>query len=370
MPDTEDSETGSLSEDPQKPRWSFLRDPTSEHWRFFAYAFGAASVLLLAGLATSLGVFLTKTECGAPPSLAQATTNYRGSAPPGSQVTYVCQHPLVFPDNSKTFSIRCNDNLRWDSTHVPSCGSRSERQCTVSEGDASLTLTTSNTLTSFEVQVTLRGPIPPSLVVDIPAGDETMCSYTNMTRASSASGAPPSRQWSGARDEVSFTSQEEEIHTVVVEDTTIDPRAPYEVRLRSVGAKVALSLLQGKYVKIFFASFSISSTTPSPRTTVHETKETESALTSTEAYPSTAAATAVDPSTAAATSVDPSTAAATAVDLSTAAPTRDAISSTTAAADIRASIGTTSAAKDSSTATDADEFTSILPERDPFITET
>ncbi|KAK4327513.1 hypothetical protein Pmani_002022 [Petrolisthes manimaculis] len=117
-------------------------------------------------------------ECVPPPHLANATTTYLGSASPGTQVSYVCQPPLVFPDNADIFTITCQENRLWRPTDIPSCAGHTLRLCSYPSQNTELTLATHSYPDSLVVEVTVPEPVPSTLLLDIPAQDDhTHCSY-------------------------------------------------------------------------------------------------------------------------------------------------------------------------------------------------
>lgn len=227
-------------------------------WRKVAFFFGATTIVFLACLATALGIFLTKNECAPPPRRDNSTTTYLGSASPGTQVTYVCEEPLLFPDNSPTFTINCTDDLRWEPRDVPSCGIYTSRVCRVP--DVGLTLTGRPSTDDLKIEITLQGTLPPSLKVDIPTYDDSVCTYDELVQESTKT-ASPTRAADGAV-------------TVVVAFQSVDPWAPYEVRLRGIGTKLAVTVLQGDTTAITLTSLAANTTTPATTDTTDTSSST------------------------------------------------------------------------------------------------
>ncbi|XP_042867430.1 mucin-6-like [Penaeus japonicus] len=248
-----------------------LGDPTWPRWRLVALGTAALALLLAVGLATTLGVSLAKTECGAPPLHAMASTTYRGTAPPGTSVTYVCPFPLVFPDNERNYTVTCSDDLQWSGSDLPACVRSGERHCALGDG---LSLVTRDTGSAFEVDLLLRAPVPSSILADVSSEDQQgLCSYVNLTAATE--GRERSRR--GAFVPRSLMPKAEEhfrdevVHTVRVTDDKVEPGEPYEVRVRGIGGTVAVSLLQDAYINSVIKSLEIEATpttTTTPKTTV------------------------------------------------------------------------------------------------------
>ncbi|XP_037789557.1 G8 domain-containing protein DDB_G0286311-like [Penaeus monodon] len=255
-----------------KPRGKcgVLGDPAWPRWRLVALVAAVLALLLAVALATSLGVLLAKTECGAPPLHGLASTTYRGTAPPGTEVTYVCPFSLVFPNNERNHTIICTDDLRWSVSDLPACVRSGERHCTLGDG---LSLVTRDSGSALEVDLLLRAPVPSSILADVPSEDQQgLCSYANQTTA----GEDPERSRLGVLARSSAPRflmlkaekhlRDEAVYTVTVTDANIDPGAPYEVRLRGIGDTVAVSLLQDTYISSTIRSLEIETITPTATT--------------------------------------------------------------------------------------------------------
>ncbi|XP_027235049.2 uncharacterized protein [Penaeus vannamei] len=250
-----------------------LGDPTWPRWRLVALVAAVLALLLAVALATSLGVLLAPTaptECGAPPLHPLASTTYRGTAPPGTRVTYVCPFSLVFPDNQRNFTITCSDDLSWGEDDLPACVRSGERHCALGDG---LSLVTRDSGSSLEVDLLLRAPVPSSILADVSSEDEQgLCSYANLTAAA----GDPERsrrvalaRTSGPRSlmlKAERHLRDEAVYTVKVTDANIDPGAPYEIRLRGIGETVAVSLLQDAYINSTIRSLEIETVTPTTTT--------------------------------------------------------------------------------------------------------
>ncbi|XP_047495025.1 uncharacterized protein LOC125043118 [Penaeus chinensis] len=263
-----------------KPRGKcgVLGDPAWPRWRLVALVAAVLALLLAVALATSLGVLLAKTECGAPPLHALASTTYRGTAPPGTEVTYVCPFSLVFPNNERNYNITCSDDLRWSVSALPACVRSGERHCTLGDG---LSLVTRDSGSALEVDLLLRAPVPSSILADVSSEDpQGLCSYTNLT----AAGGDPERSRRGVLARSSaprFLMNKAEKHLrdeadykLSVTDANIDPGAPYEVRLRGIGDTVAVSLLQDTYISSTIRFLEIETITPTATPTTAAANET------------------------------------------------------------------------------------------------
>ncbi|XP_045131224.1 uncharacterized protein LOC123516147 isoform X2 [Portunus trituberculatus] len=246
MSTQEDTEPGTpVAEERRKCQLFSKGKENSQCWKKAALFFGSVALLLLIGLATSLGIFLSKSECKPPPRRDNSTTTYLGSASPDTQVTYVCQVPLLFPDNSPTFTLTCTDDLLWLPRDVPSCGIYTSRTCHLP--DLGLTLTGRPSTDGLEIEIQLQGAVPPSLQVDIPIYDDSMCAYDQLEQEPTTTASPTGR----AADVV-----------VVVVFQSVDPWAPYHVCLRSIGTKLAVAVLQGDTTATILTSLHANTTTP------------------------------------------------------------------------------------------------------------
>lgn len=236
-----------VGEEDRKSHRSSKGKENARCWKKAAFFFGSVAVLLLAGLATSLGIFLSKTECEPPPRRNESTTTYLGSAFPGAQVTYVCQAPLLFPDNFPTFILTCTDDLHWEPRDVPSCGIYTSRVCHLP--DLGLIVTGRPSNADLEIEIILQGTLPPSMQADIPTYDDSVCIYDDLVQKPTTIASPTG-------------SATNEGVMVVVAFDSVDPWAPYEVRLRSIGTKLAVTVLQGNTTAVALTSLAINTTTP------------------------------------------------------------------------------------------------------------
>lgn len=244
--------------------------PSGVKWRKIAAFTSVLALLLAIGLSVTLGVFLTKTECGTPPNHAQATSNYLGRAKSGSEVTYVCPRPLVFPDNNITFTIQCTNDLEWDVTDIPPCGRDGEKICdNLSQiDDFDLNLAITDSLASLEIKLDLSGQIPSSFFVDVASTDRNICSYANAEESQQESNLFEETRL--LRSLLSFVKdvlpgknkeQKETAYSFTLNDSIVDPGKPYEIRIRGSANVVALSLVQNDYLNITIHKLQVASST-------------------------------------------------------------------------------------------------------------
>lgn len=260
-------------EEHQRSRKGSMENEIMEPWKKASFVLGSVAILLLAGLIASLAIFLNKTECGPPISRDNSTTTYLGSASPGTKVTYVCQTPLLFPDNSPSFTLTCTNDLQWEPKDIPSCGIYDGRVCSLP--NLGLTLTGRPYDNGLQIEITLAGQLPAYMQVDIPTYDDALCDYEEAAQESIAS--PTVRPKLPAR---LITPREDFSEMVVVFFESADPWAPYEVRLRSIGTRLAVTVLQQETTFIVFTSFTAFATTPDVSDATNTTSSWDSIYTS------------------------------------------------------------------------------------------
>ncbi|KAK7069170.1 hypothetical protein SK128_004970 [Halocaridina rubra] len=255
------------------------------NWRMIAAISTILALLLAIGLSVALGIFLRKTECSPPPKHLLATTTYLGSAKSGSEVTYFCPRPLVFPNNEHTFPIQCQNRLKWNVTDIPPCGRDGEKHCNglINDENFDLSLVVKDDVTSFMVELRLEGQIPKSYLLDVDSEDETKCSYGTDTYTTESFKAQRKHMthkspliameslW--AEHKNGDTLHQTPVYTVRVTDSVLDPGVPYEILIRGSGNFIALTLRQGAYLNITFQEIDL--ITP-------ETTSAESIVTSTK----------------------------------------------------------------------------------------
>ncbi|XP_050727009.1 uncharacterized protein LOC127003976 [Eriocheir sinensis] len=259
LPDVERSQ----AEADERPRQGYIERDTTDRWKKASFVLAAAAILLLIGLATSLGVFLAKTECEPPSTLNNATTTFLGSAVPGTEVDYFCHAPLFFPGGSPSFTVTCNNDLQW-SPEVPLCGIYSSRQCTFPDQNLTLASSPANPA-GLEVKLTLDGSSPPQTVqLDIPRYENDLCAYggTLQNTATFLSG----RQRSPALLAATTLDNETAVVVVVVFES-VDPTQLFEVRVRSVGFSLAVTVLQEAIIETIITSYPANSTTTAAMST-------------------------------------------------------------------------------------------------------
>ncbi|XP_068230005.1 uncharacterized protein [Palaemon carinicauda] len=148
--------------------------PLYEKWKIIAIVSGIIALLLAVGLSATLGIFLTKTECGSPPKHNLATTDYLGSAAAGSKVSYVCPSPYVFPDDNNTFVVSCSNNLEWDTDEIPPCARQAKKTCKdlAQEENFSLSAYIEDQVTRLEVKLMFTGDVPDTFMVDLDSKED------------------------------------------------------------------------------------------------------------------------------------------------------------------------------------------------------
>ncbi|XP_066963917.1 uncharacterized protein [Macrobrachium rosenbergii] len=233
--------------------------PSYNKWRRVAIASCIIALLLAVGLSTTLGIFLAKTECGTPPMHTLATTNYSGSAGVGLEVSYVCPSPYVFPDDKNTFVVSCNDNLQWDTEEIPPCVRQAQMACEdlVQEENFSLSANIEDKLSKLEVSFMLKGDVPSTFSVDLYSKEDRRCiaSGDNQQKLKLASFVP-SRRFPSSFLRKGPQEGSQDVYTITVGDTKVNPVLPYEIRIRASGDVMAISFIQSGYNNITLFSLS------------------------------------------------------------------------------------------------------------------
>ncbi|XP_064079144.1 uncharacterized protein LOC135196327 isoform X1 [Macrobrachium nipponense] len=233
--------------------------PSYIKWRRVAIALCIITLLLAVGLSTAFGIFLAKTECGPPPMHNLATTNYLGSAGIGSKISYVCPSPYVFPNDENTFVVSCEDNLEWDTLEIPPCVRQAQMTCEdlVQDENFSLSANIEDKISKLVVSFLLKGDIPSTFSVDLYSKEDRRCTANQdnqqklkLTSFVSSRRFPSNFLWKGPRE------ASQDMYTIMVGDTKVNPVLPYEIRIRASGDVMAISFIQSGYNNITLFSLS------------------------------------------------------------------------------------------------------------------
>ncbi|XP_064079145.1 uncharacterized protein LOC135196327 isoform X2 [Macrobrachium nipponense] len=200
--------------------------PSYIKWRRVAIALCIITLLLAVGLSTAFGIFLAKTECGPPPMHNLATTNYLGSAGIGSKISYVRQAQMT-----------CED--------------------LVQDENFSLSANIEDKISKLVVSFLLKGDIPSTFSVDLYSKEDRRCTANQdnqqklkLTSFVSSRRFPSNFLWKGPRE------ASQDMYTIMVGDTKVNPVLPYEIRIRASGDVMAISFIQSGYNNITLFSLS------------------------------------------------------------------------------------------------------------------